>query len=44
MQKKVLSPSSLTMAPENLANLEKTSEISPIKDKFLASYLKQNDS
>ena len=42
MQKKVLSPSSLTMAPENLVNLEKTFEISPIKGEFLASYSKQN--
>ena len=44
MQKEALLSPPLTMATQNLVNLEKTSEISPIKDKFLASYLKQNDS
>ena len=40
--KKVLSPPPLTMATWNLVNLEKTSEISPIKDESLASYLKSD--
>ena len=30
------------MATENLVNLEKTTETSPIKDEFLASYSKEN--
>ena len=30
------------MDPGNLVNLKKTSEMSPIKDQFLASYSKQN--
>ena len=30
------------MATGNLVNLEKTAEMSPIKDEFLASYSKQN--
>ena len=30
------------MATGNLVNLEKTSEMSPIKDEFLASYSRQN--
>ena len=42
MQKEALSPASLTMATGNLVNLEKTSEMSPIKDEFLASYSQQN--
>ena len=42
MQKEALSPAPLTMATGNLVNLEKTSEMSPIKDEFLASYSKQN--
>ena len=42
MQKEALLPPPLTMTTGNLVNLEKTSEMSPIKDKFLASYSKQN--
>ena len=42
MQKKALSLPPLKMAPGNVVNLEKSSEISPIKDEFLASSLKQN--
>ena len=42
MQKEALSTAPLTMATRNLVNLEKTSEMSPIKDEFLASYSKQN--
>ena len=42
MQKEALLPPPLTMASGNLVNLEKTSEMSPIKDEFLASYSKQN--
>ena len=42
MQKEALSTAPLTMATGNLVNLEKTSEMSPIKDEFLASYSKQN--
>ena len=42
MQKKALSPPSLAMTTGNLANLEKTSEMSPIKYEFLANYSKQN--
>ena len=30
------------MATENLVNLEKNAEMSPIKDEFLATYSKQN--
>ena len=30
------------MAPGNLVNLDKNSEMSPIKDELLASYSKQN--
>ena len=30
------------MAIENLVNLEKNAEMSPIKDEFLAGYSKQN--
>ena len=30
------------MATENLVNLEKTAEMFPIKDEFLASYSKQS--
>ena len=41
MQKAALLSPPLTMATENLVNLEKISEMSPIKDKFLASYSKQ---
>ena len=40
MQKEALLPPPLTMASGNLVNLEKTSEMSPIKDEFLASYSK----
>ena len=40
--KKVLSLPLLRMATGNLVNLEKTSEISPVRDEFLASYSKQN--
>ena len=42
MEKEALLPPPLTMATGNLVNLEKTPEMSPIKDEFLASYLKQN--
>ena len=42
MQKTALSPPPLTMATGNSVNLEKTSEMAPIKDKFLASFSKQN--
>ena len=42
MQKIALSPPPLTMFTRNLVNLEKTSEMSPIKDEFLASYSRQN--
>ena len=31
------------MTTENLVNLDKTFEMSPIKGKFLASYSKQNN-
>ena len=37
---KALPPPPLTMATGTLVNLEKTSELSPIKDEFLASYSK----
>ena len=42
LQKQALLPPPLTMGTGNLVNLEKTSEMSPIKDEFLASYSKQN--
>ena len=42
IQKKTLIPPLLTMATGNLVNLKKTSEMSQIKDEFLASYSKQN--
>ena len=42
MQKEALLPPPLTMAAGNLVNLEKTSEMSPTKDEFLASYSMQN--
>ena len=42
MQKEALFLPPLSMATGNLVNLEKTSEMSPIKDEFLASYSKQN--
>ena len=42
MQKKTLVPPPLKMATGNLVNLKKTSEMSQIKDEFLASYSKQN--
>ena len=42
LQKESLLPLPLTMATGNLVNLEKISEMSPIKDEFLASYSKQN--
>ena len=42
MQKEALLPPPLTMTTGNLVNLEKTSEMSQIKDEFLASYSKQN--
>ena len=42
LQKQALLPPPLTMVTGNLVNLEKTSEMSPIKDEFLASYSKQN--
>ena len=42
MQKIALFPPPLTMFTRNLVNLEKTSEMSPIKDEFLASYSRQN--
>ena len=42
MQKQALSLPPLKMAPGNVVNLEKSSEISPIKDEFLANSLKQN--
>ena len=42
MQKEALLPPPLTMATGNLVDLEKTSEMPPIKDEFLASYWKQN--
>ena len=41
MQKEVLLQPPLTMATGNLVNLEKTSEMSPIKDEYLTSYSKQ---
>ena len=40
--KKALFLPLLAMVTENVVNLEKTSEISPIKDEFLAGYSKQN--
>ena len=42
MQTKALSPSPLPMATGNLVILEKTSEMSPVKGEFLASYSKQD--
>ena len=42
MQKEALLPPPLTMATRNAVNLEKTSEMSPIKDEFLASFSEQN--
>ena len=42
MDNEFFSSRPLTMATGNLVNLEKTSEMSPIKDEFLASYPKQN--
>ena len=42
MHKEAFLPPPLSMATGNLVNLEKTSEMSPIKHKFLASYSKQN--
>ena len=42
IRKKRLSSPRPTMATENLVNLEKTAEMSPIKDEFLASYSKEN--
>ena len=41
MYKKALSPLPLRMVTGNLLNLVKTSEISPTKDEFLASYIKK---
>ena len=38
MQKEALLPPPLTMVAGNLVNLEKTSEMYPIKDESLASY------
>ena len=42
MKKEALLPLPLTIVTGNLANLEKTFEMSPIKDEFLATYSKQN--
>ena len=42
IKKNALSTPRSTMASGNLANLEKTAEMSSIKDEFLASYSKQN--
>ena len=42
MCKKRLSSPQRTMATGNLVNLEKTAEMSPVKDELLASYSKQN--
>ena len=42
MDNQFFSQPPLTMATGNLVNLEKTSEISSIKDEFLANYSKQN--
>ena len=42
MQEKALSPPPITMDTGNLVDLEKTFEMSPIKDEFLARYSKQN--
>ena len=42
LQKQALLPPPLTMVTGNLVNLEKTSEMSPIKDEYLTSYSKQN--
>ena len=40
--KKTLFPPEVTMATASLVNLKEISEMSPIKDGFLASYSKQN--
>ena len=42
IQKEALSQPLLTMATGNVVNLEKTTEIPPVKDEFLGSYSKQN--
>ena len=42
LQKQALFPPPLTIASGNLVNLEKASEMSPVKDEFPASYSKQN--
>ena len=42
MQKTALSPPPLKKATGNLVNMERTFEMSPIEDDFLASYSKQN--
>ena len=42
MQKEALFLPPLTIASGNLVNLEKTSDISPIKGELLSSYSKQN--
>ena len=42
MQKTALSQPPLKKATGNLVNMEKTSEMSPVEDDFLASYSKQN--
>ena len=42
MQKEALLSPALTMATGNLVNWKKTSEMSTIKEEFLASYSKQN--
>ena len=42
LQKQALLPPPLTMVTGNLVNLEKTSEMSPIKDEYLTSYSRQN--
>ena len=41
-QKKALSPPPLTIATRHSVNLGRASEMSPVKEKFLASYSKQN--
>ena len=40
--KNALFPPPLTIAIENVVHLEKNTEMSPIKDEFLAGYSKQN--
>ena len=42
MQLKALSPPAVMMPNGNLVNLEETSEISLMKDEFIASHSKQN--